>query len=133
MLASLDCNDCQTYLYKIPSGVADTYETDEGPKLQKRPKANTPPCHICPKSVMVNGQYYPDTDGETKMSQSNIELVEMVNRCDAPYYTPPEHLINDPLFAGKYAEVKRVVAECDADRSNEQLAFQLAQIILRPT
>jgi hypothetical protein len=82
---------------------------------------------------MRQGQYYPDLDGETKLSQSNVELIEMVNRCDSPHYSPPEHLINDPLFAGKYAEVKRIIAECDADRCNDQLALQLAQIILRPT
>ncbi len=132
MLASLDCRDCQTYLYKIPSGVADTYETDEGEKLQKRPKGTTPPCEMCPKSIMSEGQYAPDLEGVSKMSDANVELVEMVHRCDCPSYSMPEHLVNDPLFAGKYAEVKRIISECDTYKSNEQLSLQLAQIMLRP-
>lgn len=127
MLAQLDCTECQRHVYKIPWGVPDYDERPDGTlNLIERPVGAEPPCHECPKSVKGG----PDYDGLYSISNENAMLLEICKRADSPGYVLPDHLQNDPLFAERYAIVMKIIHDGERAIDNDNLASELARLIM---
>jgi hypothetical protein len=132
LLSSLPCEECHRHIYKIPTGVPDTYEGENGEDvLMKRPEGSPPPCDICPKGIRVGEEHVPDWEGRYTLRWENVQIVELWNRLKAPGYPVPEHLLGDGLFADRYATVDGIFNEVQRERENEMLSYELAKLIIR--
>ena len=90
----------------------------------ERPEGTEPPCDICPKQG-------PEFEHLYKLSRENLHMIRLYHLLQSPGFGVPEHLIGCTLFAENYGTVDDIVKSSKARVEREQLAEEIALLILR--
>lgn len=100
--ASIDCRDCQSFIYDLETGRRQTYRA--GPTLEekpcRRPAGSPTPCHRCPKQSPENAR-------RRQLSQRNLFTWELFRRHRAAAL--PHDLFADATLAGNFADLQELV------------------------
>lgn len=114
-LAAITCSQCKQYVYQIPEGKLETYQTDEGDLPVLRYDVPTP-CSTCPRGG-------PEYERNFRLSARNLEMVDLYDRVKASLgaYRVPDVLAEDRLFSENMLIVDRAIASAMAAMQAEAM------------
>lgn len=118
-LCQVSCKDCATYVYDIPSGKLNEFETDEGMMPVVRHDIPTP-CDQCPRGG-------PENEARFQLSHHNMDALLLYEKIHATAgtYRLPDYLEGCQLFAENMRLVKLAL---DSGRSlAEKVAREQAE------
>jgi hypothetical protein len=122
-LADLSCGDCQKWVYEIPSGDLQTYESGNGER-SKVQRSGPPPCHLCPKIS-------PDHEHQFILSDYNERLLILHRRLRSGVWQLTAEQRQDGLLADNFAIIDALLTGAENRKNREHLAESIAQVFLR--
>lgn len=115
--ASIDCEDCQEWLYDLDTGKRQTIGQGERERPIPRPKGTDTPCEECPKGSPSNAEIL-------KLSPRNRKTYELWRRAKATGgHAVPDHLRADAILARNFAELDQVTQTIDQVRQTKMMTM----------